>query len=108
MKTLPKVRHFETMSYLPPLTDAQIAKQVQYILNEGYIPAIEFNETSEPTECYWTMWKLPLFSATVVQDVMSEVQSCRSDNSNCYIRVVGFDNIKQCQILSFMVYKPNR
>ncbi|MEY3404428.1 MAG: hypothetical protein RLZZ86_4050 [Cyanobacteriota bacterium] len=100
MQTLPKERRYETLSYLPPLSDAQIAKQVQYILNQGYIPAIEFNETSEPTELYWTMWKLPLFGA--------KSQGCRSQYSNCYIRVVGFDNIKQCQVLSFIVHKPSR
>jgi ribulose-bisphosphate carboxylase small chain len=108
MQTLPKERRYETLSYLPPLSDAQIAKQVQYILNQGYIPAIEFNEVSEPTELYWTMWKLPLFGAKSTQEVLSEVQSCRSQFPTSFIRVVGFDNIKQCQILSFIVHKPNR
>ncbi len=107
MQTLPKQRRYETLSYLPPLTDAQIAKQIQYILNQSYIPAIEFNEISEPTEHYWTLWKLPLFSARSTQDVLNEVRECRSAYSNCFIRVVGFDNIKQCQILSFIVHKPN-
>jgi ribulose-bisphosphate carboxylase small chain len=23
------------------------------------------------------------------------------------VRVVGFDNIKQCQVLSFIIHKPN-
>jgi ribulose-bisphosphate carboxylase small chain len=108
MQTLPKERRYETLSYLPPLTDAQIAKQIQYILNQGYIPAIEFNETSEPTELYWTLWKLPLFNARSTQEVLSEVQACRSQFNTSYIRVVGFDNIKQCQILSFLVHKPNK
>ena len=27
---------------------------------------------------------------------------------NCYIRVVAFDNIKQCQVMSFTVHKPNK
>lgn len=108
MQTLPKQRRYETLSYLPPLTDQQIAKQVQYILDQGYIPAIEFNEKSDPTEFYWTLWKLPLFSATSTRDVLDEVRSCRSEYSNCFIRVVGFDNIKQCQILSFIVHKPNK
>lgn len=107
MQTLPKERRYETLSYLPPLTDAQIAKQVQYILEQGYIPAIEFNETSEPTVYYWTLWKLPLFGARSTQEVLNEVQACRSQYSNCFIRVVGFDNIKQCQVLSFIVHKPN-
>ncbi|MCJ2541574.1 ribulose bisphosphate carboxylase small subunit [Thermostichus vulcanus] len=107
MQTLPKERRYETLSYLPPLTDLQITKQLQYILDQGYIPAVEFNESSEPTVYYWTMWKLPLFNATSTQEVLSEVQSCRSTYPNCYIRVVGFDNIKQCQILSFLVHKPS-
>lgn len=107
MKTLPKERRYETLSYLPPLSDAQIGKQIQYIIDQGYIPAIEFNETSDPTVYYWTMWKLPLFNARSVQEVMSEVQGCRSEYPSCFIRVVGFDNIKQCQVLSFIIHKPN-
>ncbi len=106
MKTLPKERHYETLSYLPPLTDAQIAKQIQYILDKGYIPAIEFNESSEPTIRFWTLWKLPLFGARSTQEVLSEVQACRSEYPDSFVRVVGFDNVKQCQILSFIVHKP--
>ncbi len=106
MQTLPKQRRYETLSYLPPLTDQQIAKQIQYILDKGYIPAIEFNEKSDPTEFYWTLWKLPLFGASNTEDVLREVRACRSEYPNDFIRVVGFDNIKQCQILSFIVHKP--
>jgi ribulose-bisphosphate carboxylase small chain len=75
-------------------------------LDQGYIAAVEFSESSEPEMYYWTMWKLPLFSATSPQEVLNEVQQCRSEYNNCYVRVVGFDNIKQCQVLSFIVYKP--
>ncbi len=107
MKTLPKERRYETLSYLPPLTDVQINKQIQYIIDQGYIPAVEFSETSEPEMHYWTLWKLPLFNVTTPQEVMNEVKSCRSEYSNGYIRVVGFDNVKQCQVLSFIVSKPN-
>ncbi len=90
MQTLPKERRYETLSYLPPLTDAQIAKQIQYILNQGYIPAIEFNETSEPTELYWTLWKLPLFNAKSTQEVLSEVQGCRSQFNTQLYPCCGF------------------
>ncbi|GAC1467765.1 MAG: ribulose bisphosphate carboxylase small subunit [Chamaesiphon sp.] len=106
MQTLPKERRYETLSYLPPLTDAQIGKQVQYILDQGYIPAVEFSENSEPEQHYWTLWKLPLFNAGSVNEVMNEVRSCRAEYSNAFVRVVGFDNIKQCQVLSFIVAKP--
>lgn len=107
MKTLPKERRYETLSYLPALTDAQIAKQIQYILEQGYIPGVEFSESSAAEMHYWTLWKLPLFNAKTVQEVLNEIQACRSEYSNCYIRVMGFDNVKQCQVLSFIVHKPN-
>jgi ribulose-bisphosphate carboxylase small chain len=107
MKTLPKERRYETMSYLPPLSDDQIRRQIQYVLENGFIPAIEFNESSEPTDCYWTLWKLPLFKATSPDDVLQEVRECRQANPDCFIRMVGFDNVKQCQILSFIINKPN-
>jgi len=108
MRTLPKERRFETMSYLPPLSDAQIAKQIQYILDKGYIPGVEFSEDSDPTQHYWTLWKLPLFHASTTTEVLTEIKACRAEYSNSYIRVMGFDNIKQCQVLSFIVHKPNR
>lgn len=107
MKTLPKERRYETMSYLPPLSDDQIRRQIQYVLENGFIPAIEFNESSEPTEYYWTLWKLPLFKATSADDVLQEVRECRQANPDCFVRMVGFDNVKQCQILSFIISKPN-
>ena len=107
MKTLPKELRYETLSYLPPLTDQQIAKQIEYALDQGYIPAVEFEENPKPSDHHWTMWKLPLFQATSAQDVLNEVRECRSEYSNSYIRVIGFDNIKQCQTLSFIVHKPS-
>jgi ribulose-bisphosphate carboxylase small chain len=108
MQTLPKERRYETLSYLPPMSDVQISKQIQYILDQGFFPCIEFNETADPKDHYWTMWKLPLFSATSAQEVLNEVQACRSTYPNCYIRVIGFDNIKQCQVAMFIVHRPNR
>ncbi|MBD2576937.1 ribulose bisphosphate carboxylase small subunit [Oscillatoria sp. FACHB-1406] len=107
MKTLPKEPRYETLSYLPPLTDQQIARQIQYMLDQGFIPAVEFEKNPKPNDHHWTLWKLPLFSANSPQDVLSEVRECRQEYSDSYIRVIGFDNIKQCQTMSFIVYKPN-
>jgi ribulose-bisphosphate carboxylase small chain len=107
MKTLPKEKRYETLSYLPPLTDQQIAKQIQYMIDQGYIPAVEFEKDPKPTDYHWTMWKLPLFAVSSPQEVLNEVRECRTEYSDCYIRVIGFDNIKQCQTMSFIVHKPN-
>lgn len=106
MKTLPKERRYETLSYLPPLSDQQINLQIQYMLEQGFIPAIEFEEDPSPGDHHWTLWKLPLFDCSSPQEVLNEVRECRSEYPSSYIRVVGFDNIKQCQTVSFIVYKP--
>ena len=108
MKTLPIERRYETLSYLPPLSDQQIARQIQYMLEQGFIPGVEFSDSSAAEMHYWTMWKLPLFNCTSTQDVLNEVRECRTEYPNCYIKVVGFDNIKQCQTVSFIVHKPTR
>ncbi len=107
MKTLSKEKRYETLSYLPPLTDQQIAKQIQYMLDQGYIPAVEFEKEPSPGDHLWTLWKLPLFRANSAQEVLAEVRECRTEYSDSYIRVIGFDNIKQCQTMSFIVHKPN-
>jgi ribulose-bisphosphate carboxylase small chain len=106
MQTLSKSRRFETFSYLPPLSDAQITKQLQYIIDQGYIPAVEFSEDSVAQQHYWTLWKLPMFGATNTTEILSEIRACRSEYGHCFVRVIGFDNIKQCQVLSFIVHKP--
>jgi len=106
MKTLPKERRYETLSYLPPLTDQQIVKQVQYLIDQGFIAGVEFEENPQPETHFWTMWKLPMFGGASSQEILAEVRECRSEYPNAYIRVIGFDNIKQCQTLSFIVHKP--
>ena len=103
MKTLPKERRYETLSYLPPLTDQQIVRQIEFMLEQGYIPGIEFEKDPTPELHHW---KLPLFNCRSAQEVLAEVRECRSEYSDSYIRVVGFDNIRQCQTVSFIVYKP--
>ncbi|MFM7450367.1 MAG: ribulose bisphosphate carboxylase small subunit [Leptolyngbyaceae cyanobacterium] len=108
MKTLPIERRYETFSYLPPLNDAQVARQIQYTMEQGYFPCIEFAADPRPEDPYWTMWKLPLFNCTSPQEVLNEVSQCRSEYPSYYIRIVAFDNIKQCQVMSFIVHKPNQ
>lgn len=73
-------RFFETLSFLPPLTDGQIAKQVDYIVANNWTPALEFTDAEDAYVAstntvrfhdngpcnyydnrYWTMWRLPMF-----------------------------------------------
>jgi len=117
-------KFFETFSYLPPLTDDEIAKQVDYIVNNGFIPTLEFAEaeqaytkdvftvrmgTGEPgyyDNRYWTMWKLPMFGCTDPSQVLSEIRACENCFPNTYIRIVAFDNVRQVQCAGFLVHRP--
>lgn len=96
----------ETFSYLPPLTPEQVVKQIQYILKKGYIPGVEYTGTPGPANHYWSMWKLPLFAAKSVEDVLAELAACKAANPGCYVKLNGYDPIKQGQIVSFVVHHP--
>lgn len=116
-------KYFETFSYLQPLTDTQIKSQIDYLLRNNYIPCIEFappglSYTRPPPQldssvfsgtyqnCYWPMWKLPMFGCKDAQEVMDEIKNCEKAYGECYIRVVGFDNVAQVQCVSFLVHRP--
>lgn len=96
----------ETFSYLPPLTREQVVKQIQYILKNRYIPGVEYTDSPGPANPYWSMWKLPLFAAKSVEDVLTELEACRAANPGCYVKLNGYDPIKQGQIVSFVVHRP--
>ena len=75
-------KFFETLSYLPPLSEQEIAIQIEYLVRNGMTPCIEFAPESQAVvssesfarmgnvaTCYydnryWTMWKLPMFGCT--------------------------------------------
>ncbi|XP_057522231.1 ribulose bisphosphate carboxylase small subunit, chloroplastic 3-like [Amaranthus tricolor] len=111
-------KKFETLSYLPPLTDTQLLAQVQYLLNKGWIPCIEFelehafvyreNHRSPGYQDgrYWTMWKLPMYGCTDPIQVVNEVEEAKKAYPTAFIRIIGFDNIRQVQCVSFIAYKP--
>lgn len=36
-------KKFETLSYLPPLSDDSIAKEIDYMMKKGWVPCLEFD-----------------------------------------------------------------
>ena len=99
------MRH-ETFSYLPKLTDAEIEAQIRSILDRGLVVAIEHTREPSPYDHYWTLWKLPLFAITDPVDVLSEVEECRREHPDAYIRLNGYDRRRQGQVLAFVVHRP--
>ncbi|XP_050381701.1 ribulose bisphosphate carboxylase small subunit, chloroplastic-like [Argentina anserina] len=112
------LKKFETLSYLPPLTAASLAKEVDYLLKNKWVPCLEFElekgfVTRENHKSpgyydgrYWTMWKLPMFGCTDSAQVLKELDEAIQTYPNAFIRIIGFDNVRQVQCISFIAYKP--
>ncbi len=103
----PASRKFETFSYLPAMSDADIRKQVEYIISKGWNPAVEHTEPQYLMDNYWYMWKLPLFGETDVDVVLAECKACHESNPGNHVRLIGYDNLKQSQGASMVIYRGN-
>ena len=95
-------------SYLAQLDEHQLANQIQNLLNEGFVPAIEYVRQPGPHDHYWHMWKLPLFQALAVKDVLTEIQACKAAHPDCFIKVIGYDRQRQTQAVSLVVHQPRK
>ena len=93
----------ETFSYLPSLTREQIERQVAYMLENGWMPAVEYQERVDPEVTYRYWWRLPLFSGATVPEVMEAGEGCRAERPDAIIWISCFDREHQTQALSFAV-----
>eukprot|EP00887_Chlorella_sp_A99_P000698 scaffold5.g698.t1 len=117
-------KYFETFSYLPALSNEAIVKQVDYIVNNGWTPCLEFADPEHAyvgnantirfgavtsgyqDNRYWTMWKLPMFGCTDGTQVLKEIGGCTKAFPDAYIRLVAFDAVRQVQVAGFLVHRP--
>ncbi|KAG6500375.1 hypothetical protein ZIOFF_040220 [Zingiber officinale] len=111
------VKKFETLSYLPPLPEEALLKQIEYLLRSNWTPRLEFSKGVVGRENhqspgyydgrYWTMWKLPMFRCNEASQVAKELEKCKKEYPDTFIRIIGFDNNRQVQCVSFIAYKPS-
>ncbi len=76
-----------TFSFLPDLTDEQIAKQLQYCIEKGWAVNIEFTDDPHPRNTYWEMWGFPMFDIKDAAAAMTELTACRKVYGDRYIRI---------------------
>ncbi|WP_246371422.1 ribulose bisphosphate carboxylase small subunit [Nocardioides pelophilus] len=102
-----QLRH-GAFSYLPDLTDDEIALQVRYALDHGWPVSIEHTDDPHPRNIYWEMWGLPLFDLIEPDGVMAEIAACRGAFPRHYVRVLAYDARlgRQTTALSFLVQRP--
>ena len=97
-----------SFSYLPDLTEAQIKKQVEYMISKAWAINIEWTDDPHPRNTYWELWGLPLFDCKDPGAVMFELAECKRFNPEGYIKVQGFDpalGTESC-VQSFIAYRP--
>nr|YP_010619832.1 ribulose-1,5-bisphosphate carboxylase/oxygenase small subunit [Symphyocladia marchantioides]WAX03845.1 ribulose-1,5-bisphosphate carboxylase/oxygenase small subunit [Symphyocladia marchantioides] len=98
-----------TFSFLPDLTDEQIKSQINYAISQGWALNIEYTDDPHPRNNYWELWGLPLFDVKDSATILYEINSCRKQCSNFYVKVNAFDNtrgVESC-VLSFIINRPS-
>ncbi len=101
----PASRKLGTFSYLPQMDADQIHKQIRYIVEKGWNPAIEHTEPENASSHYWYMWKLPMFGETEVERILAEIDACKRANPGHHVRLIGYDNIRQTQGANMLVHR---
>src|ERR1022692_2353678 len=96
----------ETFSYLPELSAVQIADQIRSIVGQGLVVGIEFSAAPDPRDHYWTMGNLPLFDVADPAVVLAELDACRQANPAAYVKINGYDPVRQGQAPSFIFCRP--
>jgi ribulose-bisphosphate carboxylase small chain len=97
-----------SFSYLPDLTEAQIKKQVEYMISKAWAINIEWTDDPHPRNTYWELWGLPLFDIKDPAAVMFELAECRKLNPSGYIKLQAFDASRGTEscVLSFIATRP--
>ncbi|PXW95744.1 ribulose 1,5-bisphosphate carboxylase small subunit [Sphaerotilus hippei] len=111
MMTNPTGRITQGMfSFLPDLSDAEIALQVQYGLDRGYAWSVEYTDDPHPRNTYWEMHGMPMFDLQDAAGVMLELRQCRQTFAHHYIRLMAFDSTRGVEsiVMSFLVHRPAR
>jgi ribulose-bisphosphate carboxylase small chain len=95
-------------SFLPDLSDAEIALQIEYGLKKGYAWSVEYTDDPHPRNTYWEMFGMPMFDLEDAAGVLMELNACRKTFPHHYIRLMAFDSTRNVEtiVMSFIVNRP--
>lgn len=97
-------------SFLPPLTDEQITKQLKYALSKGWAIGVEYTDDPHPRNTYWEMFGNPLFDLKDPAGILLEINNCRKTFPNHYVRVTAFSAVRgvESPTMSYIVNRPKK
>jgi len=95
-------------SFLPDLTDAEIARQIEYGLDKGYAWSVEYTDDPHPRNTYWEMFGMPMFDLKDAAGILAELNQCRKAFPRHYVRLMAFDSTRGVEsiAMSFLVNRP--
>ena len=95
-------------SFLPDLTDAEIAKQIEYGLDKGYAWSVEYTDDPHPRNTYWEMFGMPMFDLKDAAGILAELNECRKAFPRHYVRLMASDSTRGVEsiAMSFLVNRP--
>ncbi len=95
-------------SFLPDLSDEQIAAQIEYCLGKNWAIGVEYTRDPHPRNTYWDMWGNPMFDLKDAAGVMMEIRDCRKAHPDHYIRINAFDSTRGWETvrMSFIATRP--
>ncbi|MGH9247829.1 MAG: ribulose bisphosphate carboxylase small subunit [Acidimicrobiales bacterium] len=98
-----------TFSYLPDLTDEELAAQLRYALGRGWALAVEHTDDPHPRNVYWELWELPMFDLADPETALRSIRTCRGAFPDRYVRVVAYDPGlgRHTTALSVVVQRPS-
>ncbi len=99
-----------TFSFLPDLTDEQVAAQIRYALRNGWAVTVEHTSDPHPRNTLWEIWDQPRFDLPEedVAVALGDVADCRAAFPDHYVKVVCYDRSlgRQTTRLAFIVARP--
>jgi len=97
-----------TFSFLPELSDEQIARQVEYARRKGWALSLETTDDPHPRNVYWDMWGQPMFDLADAGPFMEQLAACRRAFPGRYVKVNALDATSGWEALrlSFIVQRP--
>jgi ribulose-bisphosphate carboxylase small chain len=99
-----------TFSFLPDLSDDEIAVQLRYALRNGWAIMLEHTDDPHPRNILWEMWDKPRFDLreTDAGVVLDDLEACRAAFPDRYVKVVCYDRSlgRQTTRLAFIVQRP--
>ena len=92
-------------SFLPDLTDTQIAAQITWALQHGWAVSVEYTDDPHPRNTYWEMFGMPMFDLKDPAGILMEINNCRKTFPNHYVRVMAFNSTRggESPAMSFIV-----